>query len=98
MKWNSQEKQKAKQVAKGQSYCRFGGIEFINIPRWQRIKLGVLLIVGIEVGDIHVDIINSGPDVAMKWMEELRKIPGMAEAFRVAASIRSPEFRDDTEE
>lgn len=88
MKWNSHEAQRAKQVNKGNSYCNFGGTEIRHIPRWSRIKLGFLLMIGVEIIDIHIDIKNSGVKEAKAWIEGLRKIPGMKKAFRIASEIR----------
>lgn len=82
MKWNSHDQQRARQLSKNESYAPFGGTEIIHIPVWARIKLGFLLMVGIEIANIHVDIKNSGVDVAMAWIEALRKIPGMDKVWK----------------
>lgn len=88
MKWNSHEPQREKQIVADRSYCPFGGMEVIYIPRWTRIRLGFLLMIGVEVANIHVDVQNSGVDVALAWVEAMRKVPGMDRAMQIAMSIR----------
>ncbi len=77
MKWNSHDFQRERQIVKDRSYAPFGGTEIVHIPVWTRIKLGFLLMIGVEIAEIHVDIKNSGVDVALAWVEAMRKIPGM---------------------
>ncbi len=84
-RWNSAEAQRAKQVAKGDSWLPFGGTEIRFIPFWTRIRLALLLLVGVEIEAVHVEIKNSGPKEVMAWVEQVRKIPGINEAMRIAS-------------
>lgn len=76
--------QKAKQVAKGGSYCPCGGMQVRFIPFFTRLRLSLLLFFGVEVSEIHVDIKNSGAKEAIKFVEALRETPGMGKAFDTA--------------
>ncbi|HEG43355.1 MAG TPA: hypothetical protein ENH94_04825 [Phycisphaerales bacterium] len=82
MKWNSHDFQRERQIFKDRSYTPFGGTEVRHIAVWTRVKLGFLLMIGVEVANIHVDTKNSGVAVALAWVESMRKIPGMDMAWR----------------
>lgn len=82
MKWNSYDNQRQKQFRKGGSYLPFLGMEFRFVPRLTRIKLGLLMILGIEIKNIHVNIKGSSPEEVQKWVEEN---PQLSEAMRIAA-------------
>lgn len=82
MKWNSHDRQRATQSNKNESYTPFGGKEIIHIPVRARIKLGFLLMIGVEIANIHVDTKNSGIGVALAWVEAMRKLPGMDKVWR----------------
>jgi prephenate dehydrogenase len=86
MKWNTYEKQRYKQVSKNESYSPFGGVGFYYISRWTRIKLALFMLIGIDIKDIHVDIINSSVKNVEKWVEQNRT-PEIIEAFKKAADI-----------
>jgi len=82
MKWNSYHYQRQKQFKKGGSYLPFGGMKFRFVPRITRIKLGLLMILGIEIKNIHINIKSSNPKEVQKWVEEN---PELSEAMRIAA-------------
>jgi len=82
MKWNSYDNQRQKQFKKGGSYLPFGGMKFRFVPRITRIKLGLFMIMGIEIKNIHVNIKGSSPEEVQKWVEEN---PQLSEAMRIAA-------------
>ena len=81
MKWNSYHCQSHKQFKKGGSYIPFGGTEFRFVPRLTRIKLGLLMILGIETKYLHINIKDSSPKDAQKWVEEN---PELSKAMRIA--------------
>lgn len=81
MKWNSYHCQSHKQFKKGGSYLPFGGMEFRFVPRLARIKLGLLMIIGVNIKNIHVNIKGSGPAEVQKWVEQH---PELSEAMRIA--------------
>jgi len=81
MKWNSYDNQRQKQFKKGGSYMPFGGMSFRFVPWLTRIKLGLLMILGIEIKNIHVNIKGSNPIEVQKWVEEN---PELSEIFRTA--------------
>lgn len=81
MKWNSYHCQRQKQFKKGGSYLPFGGTEFRFVPRLTRIKLGLFMILGIGIKNIHINIKDSSPKDAQKWVDEH---PELAEPMRIA--------------
>jgi len=81
MKWNSYDNQRQKQFRKGGSYLPFSGMKFRFVPWIIRIKLGLLMILGIEIKNIHVNIKDSSPEEVQKWVEEN---PQLSEAMRIA--------------
>jgi len=81
MKWNSYHFQRQKQFKKGGSYLPFGGMKFRFVPWLIRIKLGLFMIMGIEIKNIHVNIKGSSPKEVQKWVEEN---PELSEIFRIA--------------
>lgn len=86
MKWNSYDNQRQKQFKKGCSYLPFGGTELRFVPWLTRIKLGLFMILGIEIKNLHVNIKGSSPAEVQKWVEkhpELSKAMNRAvEAFK----------------
>jgi len=88
MKWNSYKNQRQKQFKKGGSYLPFGGIGFRFVPRFARIKLGLFMIMGIRIKDIHVNIKNSHPKDVQKWVEAH---PELSEAMRIATEAFAEE-------
>jgi len=92
MKWNSYHYQRQKQFRKGGSYLPFGGMKFRFVPRITRIKLGLFMILGIEIKNIHVNIKGSSPIEVQKWVENN---PELSEAMRIAAEAF--EDTDDSE-
>ncbi|HDZ27256.1 hypothetical protein LCGC14_1134260 [marine sediment metagenome] len=81
MKWNSYHCQSHKQFKKGCSYLPFGGTELRFIPRLTRVRLGILMILGIEIKYIHINVKNAGPKDAQRWVEEH---PELSEAMKIA--------------
>lgn len=81
MKWNSYDKQRRKQFDKGYSYLPFGGMDFIYVPRLTRIKLGLLMILGIRIKNLNVNVKNSSPKDVQKWVE---KHPELGKAMEIA--------------
>lgn len=93
MKWNSYHCQSHKQFKKGCSYLPFGGTELRFLPRWTRIKLGLFMILGIGIKNLHVNIKGSSPKDVQKWVEEH---PELSKAMRIAVEAFKEE--DDTRE
>ena len=88
MKFNSYHCQSHKQFKKGGSYLPFGDTDFEYVPRLTRIRLGFLMILGIEIKYIHVNIINSSPMDVQKWVDEH---PELKEALEIAVEA----FKED---
>ncbi len=81
MKWNSYHCQSHKQFKKGDSYLPFGGTDFRFVPCLTRWRLGILMILGIEIKNIHINVKNSSPKDAQRWVDEH---PELSEAMRIA--------------
>ena len=88
MQWNSYHCQSHKQFKKGGSYIPFGGTDFRFVPRLARLKLGLLMIIGIGIKNIHINIKNSSPKDVQKWVEEH---PELSEAMRIATEAFAEE-------
>jgi len=87
-KWNSYDNQRQKQLKKGGSYLPFGGMEFRFVPRLTRIKLGLFMLLGINIKYFHVNIKDSHPKDVQKWVEEH---PELSEAMRIATEAFAEE-------
>lgn len=92
IKWNSYDYQRQKQFKKGGSYLPFGGMKFRFIPRLTRIKLGLFMILGINIKYIHVNIKGSSPKDVQKWVEAH---PELSEAMRIATEAFAEEESDE---
>jgi len=60
---------------------------------WQRIRLAVLLVLKVDLSELHVPIRRGNIKKVMQWVEEMRKVPGVPEAFEIAAGLRSERIR-----
>jgi len=95
MKWNSYHNQGHRQFKRGGSYLPFGGMSVRFVPRLTRLKLGFLLMFGIEIKNLHVNIKGSNPKEVQKWVEEH---PELGQAMKIATEAFAEDEGTDARE